>query len=156
MLPLVAVRHEERWANYLDVEGMAGFNLVLATPRGARWWWFDGAELRAQQLPPGVSMFTPRGPLDDIDPRLRAGAARLADFHAETADVWSDWLPVLEAAQPTADPNSLLVRKPVGDDSYETVFAQFIAATPGMVRLDYQSHPAQHLTREWTTENWRG
>lgn len=153
-LPLLAVRYEERWPEYLDVEGMAGFNLVLATPRQVRWWWFDGEALGEAELPPGVSMFTPRGVLDEIDPRLRSGAARLADPDANTADVWRDWLPVLEAAQPSPDPNALLVRKPVGDDSYETVFAQFIAATPGNLRLDYQSHPAKLTTAEWVTRRW--
>lgn len=156
-LPLLAVRYEEQWPQYLDVEGMAGFNLVLATPTAARWWWFDGDELREAGLPTGVSMFTPRGVLDEIDPRLRSGAARLPDLDGgETADVWTDWLPVLETAHPSPHPDSLLVRKPVGDDSYETVFAQLIAATPGDLRLDYQSHPAQRVTREWTTRRWQG
>lgn len=154
MLPLVAVRRQERWPDYLDIEGMAGFNLVLAAPTEARWWWFDGQELRAASLPPGVSMFTPQGLLVDADPRLRSGAARLADPDAETADVWSDWLPVLTTARPSPDPNSLLVRKPVGDDSYETVFAQFIAAAPGALRLDYQPHPARHVTARWTARRW--
>lgn len=153
-LPLAAVRYRERWPEYLEVEGMAGFNLVLVTPSTARWWWFDGEDLRDAELPAGVSMFTPRGLLDEIDSRLLSGCARLADPDAATAEVWSDWLPVLETARPSADPNSLLVRKAVGDDSYETVFAQFIAAAPGELRLDYQPHPAQRVTSDWTTRRW--
>ncbi len=156
ILPLLAVRHQERWPKYLDVEGMAGFNLVLATPAQARWWSFDGVELREASLPPGVSMFTPRGLLVEVDPRLRDGSARLADPDVATVDAWSDWLPVLEGAEPAADPNSLLVRKPVGADSYETVFAQFIAATAGALRLDYLPYPARRETVEWTTRRWRG
>lgn len=156
MLPLLAVRYHDRWPEYLDVEGMAGFNLVLAASDHAHWWWFDGDQLRDAALPVGVSMFTPRGPLAEIDQRLRSGAARLADPDATTADVWSDWLPVLQTAQPSPDPNALLVRKPVGDDSYETVFAQFIAAKPGALRLDYQSHPAQRFNPDWTTRRWPG
>jgi transport and Golgi organization protein 2 len=156
VLPLLAVQHEERWPQYLDVKGMAGFNLVLVTPSASNWWCFDGNELRESTLAPGVSMFTPRGPLEQVDARLRSGGARLTDPHASTPDVWRDWLSVLEAARPSPDPNSLLVRKPVGDDSYETVFAQFIAAAPGQLRLDYQSHPASRLTTDWTTRSWGG
>lgn len=155
-LPLVAVHYQERWPAYLDVEGMAGFNLVLVAPQQARWWWFDGEELRQAALPRAVSMFTPRGLLDDVDPRLLSGSARLTEPDATTSVAWSDWLPVLETAQPSSDPNSLLVRKPMGNDSYETVFAQLIAATPGDLRVDYQSHPAQGLTDDWTTRRWRG
>lgn len=156
MLPLAAVRHQERWPQHLDVERMAGFNLVLVAPHQAHWWWFDGEELREAPLPSGVSMFTPRGKLDDVDPRLLSGGAGLTEPDAPTAAAWRDWLRVLETAQPSPDPISLLVRKPVGDDSYETVFGQFIAATPGELRLDYQSHPAQRLTNQWTTRRWLG
>ena len=42
-----------------------------------------------------------------------------------------------------------------GNVNDTTVFAQLIAATPGDLRLDYQSHPAQRVTREWTTRRWQ-
>ncbi|HEX7106702.1 MAG TPA: NRDE family protein [Acidothermaceae bacterium] len=154
MLPLAAVRYQERWPEYLDVKGMAGFNLVLVTPGQARWWWFDGEEMQGARLRPGVSMFTPRGERADVDPRLLTGAARLVDPVATASEVWRDWLPVVEEAEPTADPNALIVRKPVGDDSYETVFAQFIASAPGRLRLDYLPHPASGHTVGWTTRRW--
>jgi uncharacterized protein with NRDE domain len=154
VLPLLAVRHLESWPQYLDIEGMAGFNLVLATPTAARWWWFDGNELRDEPLTPGVSMFTPTGQLRDVDSRLLAGSARLADADAPTTQVWRDWLPVIEGVRPSADPTALVVRKQVDDDSYETVFAQFIAATPGTLRLDYLPYPAQGGAAGWTTASW--
>jgi hypothetical protein len=47
-----------------------------------------------------------------------------------------------------------VVRKQVGDDSYETVFAQFIAAAPGTLRLDYLPYPATGATVGWTTQRW--
>ena len=154
VLPLLGVRHQDRWPRYLDVEGMAGFNLVLVTPKTARWWSFDGDELRDEPLAPGVSMFTPRGRLLEIDPRLLAGSAQLADPDGPTPQVWHDWLPVIEGVRPSPDPAALVVRKQVGDDSYETVFAQFIAASPGALRLDYLPYPAQGDAADWTTAGW--
>lgn len=154
VLPLLGVRDQTRWPRYLDVEGMAGFNLVLAAPTHASWWWFDGRELHEEPLAPGVSMFTPRGRSLDVDRRLAAGSARLAEAHAATSEVWRDWLPVIEGTPPSSDPSALMVRKPVGDDSYETVFAQFIAARPGALRLDYLSYPARGGVADWTTVRW--
>ena len=52
------------------------------------------------------------------------------------------------------DPSGLIVRKPVGQDSYETVYGQFIAARPGLLRLDQLRSPAQGTDREWTTRLW--
>jgi hypothetical protein len=153
VLPLIGVRHQTHWPQYLDVEGMAGFNLVLATPTQAGWWWFDGHDLHEEPLVPGVSMFTPRGRSLDVDPRLVAGSAKLAEPNAATSEVWRGWLPVVEGARPSSDPSALMVRKPVDDDSYETVFAQFIAARPGALRLDYLSYPARGVT-DWTTACW--
>lgn len=154
VLPLLGVRYEDRWPKYLDVEGMAGFNLVLVTPTSARWWWFDGSQLRDEELRPGVSMFTPRGMAADVAARFVAGGARLAEPDAPTARVWSDWLPAVDGVRPSADPAALVVRKPVGDDSYETVFAQFIAAKPGTLRLDYRASPARNQNAPWTTTHW--
>jgi hypothetical protein len=154
VLPLLAVQYQTRWPEYLDIKAMAGFNLVVATPQEARWWSFDGDELRDEALAPGLSMFTPRGRLRDVDSRLLAGSARLASSDESTAEVWRDWLPVVEGVRPSSDPGALVVRKQVGHDSYETVFAQFIAARPGTLRLDYLPYPAQGGAAGWTTARW--
>ena len=61
VLPLLAVQHREAWPQLLDVAGMAGFNLVLATPDSLRWWSFDGETLADKQLSSGTYMFTPGG-----------------------------------------------------------------------------------------------
>jgi hypothetical protein len=92
--------------------------------------------------------------LRDVDSRLLDGSARLASSDESTAEVWRDWLPVVEGVRPSSDPGALVVRKQVGDDSYETVFAQFIAARPGTLRLDYLPYPAQGGAAGWTTARW--
>ncbi len=154
VLPLRAVRYRERWPDHVDCTGMASFNLVLATPEMLRWWWFDGERLSRADLAPGTHMFTPRG--------MAAGAARApfsaaaggfsGDLSAGTEAAWSEWLEVVNGAAPSDDPQSLLVRRPVGDDTFETVFGQFIAARPGTLRLDYLPQPAAH--QPWTTKVW--
>jgi Transport and Golgi organisation 2 len=156
VVPLLAARHRNRWPEVLDVSGMASFNLVLAAPGALCWWSFDGQRLQQEELPTGTHMFTPSGLTSaDTDHRLAAGGARLgADPAAPTNHVWADWLSVLAETTPSEDPSELIVRRPIGDDSYETVFGQFIAAQPGLLRLDYLTSPADGTERPWTTTVW--
>jgi Transport and Golgi organisation 2 len=154
-LPLLAIEHHERWPEQLDLTGMATFNVVLATPTGLRWWWFDGTELQSRELTPGTWMFTPAGLTEtELDPRLAAGQAHLHDLDDPSDAVWADWRAVLDEAVPQEDKGGLLHRRPVEDDSYETVFGQFIAAHPGTLRLDYLISPVNGTAREWTTAAW--
>jgi hypothetical protein len=44
------------------------------------------------------------------------------------------------------------VRIPHGEDSFETVFGQLIAASPGRLRLDYTIKPAR--SHSWTVDQW--
>lgn len=156
VLPLLAARHHARWPEHLDVTGMAAFNVVLATPDSLRWWWFDGDVLDWQELPEGTHMITPRGMADAFDKRLGTGSARLDGGAAgPVGQVWTDWLAVLHETVPSSDPSGLIVRKPFGADSYETVFGQFILARPGVLRLDYLNTPADGTDREWATTHWR-
>lgn len=155
VLPLLAARHHQAWPNHVELDGMAGFNLVLAMPDALMWWWFDGSNLRHAELPPGTYKFTPRGLADDMDPRLASGFARvdvLADGTTEA--LWPEWLDVVRTTVPSADPAGFIVRIPIstesGDNSYETVFGQFLATRPGRLRLDYLTAPADGTDREWT------
>ncbi|WP_338182660.1 NRDE family protein [Jatrophihabitans sp.] len=155
LLPLLAASHLERWVEHVDVTGMAGFNLVLATPTSLQWWRFDGTQLSHHELAPGTYLFKPRGRYDGtdpaihFDPRLANGAAELSEPDATTETVWAQWLPALHDAAPSADPTALIVRIPVDGRTYETVFGQFIAATAGWLRLDHLDRPAEGTRRPW-------
>jgi len=155
ILPMLAVRSGPRWADSIDVAPMAGFNLVLVTPDSLTWWSFDGTSLVAQSLQPGTHMFTPNGrSVPILDARFADGQALVsADLAGRTDQVWRNWLPIIADSTPREDALALLVRIPVGDDVFETVFGQFIAARPGVLRLDYAVRPA-HASL-WTTARWR-
>lgn len=151
VLPLLAVQRGERWSQFIDVTGMAGFNLVLASPAGLRWWAFDGERLDDKSLSAGTYMFTPGGLLrSGLDPRFGPeGSGFTGDLHAPTRQAWPEWLAVVEDSSPSEDPGHLLVRLPKDDDVFATVFGQFIASRPGTLRLDQQLGPASG--GEWTT-----
>jgi hypothetical protein len=154
VLPLLAAERRELWPDAIELAGMAGFNLVLATPTALHWWSFDGDHLKHEVLPGGTYMFTPGGLLrSGFDSRLADPAA---GFHGDLGDgpeqVWAEWLGVVDSAVASADPSDLLVRKPSGDDSFETVFGQLIAARPGALRVDYAVSPGGG--RPWTTARW--
>ena len=146
VLPLLAVQHGERWSQHLEVDGMARFNLVLVTPQSLRWWAFDGGSLHEELLPGGTYMFTPGGLLTSgFDGRLGQAQARLPrrPDRADRPRRGPEWLDVVNDAVPDADPASLLVRRPSGDDSFETVFGQLIAAPAGNSALGLRDHPGQ-------------
>jgi Transport and Golgi organisation 2 len=151
-LPLVAVKHGRAWPDHVDVAGMASFNVVLAEPAGVGLWSFDGTRLTEATLPIGTSMITPVGRSTEIDDRFRDGQANTEDLEAPTAAVWADWLGVLAETAPGPDPAGLLVRRPVDGDRFETVFGQFIAARPGLLRLDFLVDPARR--GRWTSRVW--
>jgi hypothetical protein len=154
VLPLLAVRSLERWPEFIDLAPMASFNLVLATPESLMWWSYDGTTLVTHARKPGTHMWTPRGlavPL--LDQRFARGPAHLDGGLAGSTDlVWTDWLPIIQDSAPSDNPLALLVRIPHGDDSFETVFGQFIAASPGTLRLDYTTKPDR--SHSWTVDQW--
>jgi uncharacterized protein with NRDE domain len=150
-VPLAAAEHGTHWPHHLALDGMASFNLILAGPDLLQWWWFDGARLETATLPAGTYLFKPTGLVTEaVDVRLRMGRAQLDDSDTPTELAWADWLEVLDTAEPTPDAGGFLVRRPLDDgDTYETVFAQFIAARPGELRVDYRLDPAS--AGGWTT-----
>jgi hypothetical protein len=153
-LPLLAVRALERWPEFIDLAPMASFNLVLATPESLTWWSYDGTTLATHALQPGTHMWTPIGlALPLLDQRFARGHAHLDGSLAGSTDlVWTDWLPIIQDSEPSEDPLALLVRIPHGEDSFETVFGQFIAASPGGLRLDYAIK--LHRSQSWTVDRW--
>lgn len=157
-LPLVAVAALQDWPRSIELAGMASFNLVLATPGSLTWWCYDGATLLREELAPGTHLFTPIGLADGrLDERFSLGNAGLQDLESDaanqpTATAWSGWLPILQEMPASSDPLDLLVRIPHDEDSFETVFGQFIAARPGSLRLDYVRTPDRHDA--WTLARW--
>jgi hypothetical protein len=161
VLPLRAIRYGDSWPASIDVLSMASFNLLLVTPESLRWWEFDGEELREHSLSADTYLFTPYGLRPPpLDPQLGVGAVlpplvrSTGDCLAATEQVWPEWLAAVRRSVPGPERSGLLVRRPVGDDSYETVFGQFIAAQPGQLRLDYLDHVAEDATRPWTVRQW--
>ena len=157
VLPLLAVRHGAGWPDHLDVAAMAGFNLVLLRPDSAQWWSFDGTDLAHADLDAGTYQVKPRGltdgplPLPDDGLAVRGVAdGAIGDDTVSTDALWGPWIGAVRAAEPTDDGSGLLVRRQVGDDSYETVFGQLIAARPGLLRLDYRARVAR-ADGPWTT-----
>jgi hypothetical protein len=133
---------------------MASFNLVLATPNSLRWWAFDGETLSDKALSAGTYMFTPGGLLrSGLDARFGPSASAFSgDMAAPTRDAWPEWLGVVDDSESSEDPSELLVRMPIDDDVFATVFGQFIAARPGTLRLDQLLDPGSR--GEWATASW--
>ncbi|MDQ2838670.1 MAG: NRDE family protein [Actinomycetota bacterium] len=154
VLPLLAVQEHERWPEAIELAGMASFNLVLARPDGLRWWSYDGSTLGGAELDPGTHLFTPRGLADNsLDSRFLNSNLPLEAGEKSTEAAWPGWLQVLQESVPSTDPLALLVKIPLGDEVFETVFGQFIAARPGSLRLDYVRTPSLGLP--WTTARWQ-
>jgi hypothetical protein len=156
VLPLQAIKWGAKWTEHVQVTGMAGFNLVLATPSELRWWRFDGSCLVEEKLEPGTYLFKPGGRITadseiPFDTRLATGSAEDGDPDAPTDTVWAQWLPALHESGPQRDPTGLIVRIPIEADAYETVFGQFILTRPGWLRLDYLDTPADGTDRDWAT-----
>ncbi|WP_241895793.1 NRDE family protein [Jatrophihabitans sp. GAS493] len=158
VLPLLALRHREDWPDFIDIAPMASFNLVLATPGALTWWSFDGARLQRYELAPGTHMFKPDGQAAPSDERFMDRLTGVSPSLAGTTEqLWAGWLAPLEAAEPVPEPGALLVRMPVEGDSYETVYGQFIAARPGLLRVDYAyqlGHSASGEVAEWSSRQW--
>jgi uncharacterized protein with NRDE domain len=144
MLPLLAVRAGSAWPDEIGFAPMAGFNLALVTPDSLQWWAFDGTALVEERLDAGTWMLTPRGRrTDPLDPRLLADDARTA------------WIDVVATSVPSTDPTEgLVVQRPIGDDSYETVFGQVLETRPQWMRLDYLRAVARNPGGTWSTQTW--
>lgn len=153
VLPLLAVQHRGEWTDHVIVAGMASFILVLAEPDALTSWSFDGDRLERRMLDQGTYVFTPRGLASAVDDQRfpDRGGDVTADGTRSTEETWPQWLRLVTETPPSTDPTGLIVCLPVGEQSYETVFGQFIAATPGLLRLDYLYNPARDAHRPWTT-----
>jgi hypothetical protein len=158
VLPLLAVEAGDRWPDRIELAPMASFNLVLSTPEALSWWSYDGRTLAGHRLAPGTHMFTPKGlaPSSHSEPFAAVTAevtGRSSQGPAPDGTVWPGWLELVQATRPSSDPLALLVRIPLGEDSFETVFGQFIAAIPGSIEVRYSTTPDRQLP--WTTVRWQ-
>ena len=139
VLPLLAATHGSRWTSYVDVDGMASFALVLATPQQLTTWVYDGTQLTSVDHAAGTHMVTSGGEEDGKADRF------LADFAA--ADFPTGWRAIVESHAPRDDPASLVIHHAFDSLVYATVFCQLIDAQPGRLRLEHSRTP-------WLTGSW--
>jgi uncharacterized protein with NRDE domain len=142
LLPLTAVAHGARWAEVVDVAGMASFNLALFDRSGVVVWEWDGGQLRRTDVAPGLHVLTSPG-VDAGDPKTR----RFGPLFAERP-----WLDVVASTEPEADPSALVVRREIAGRTYATVFGQLITARLGALEIRSSRTPWQADT--WSEERW--
>jgi uncharacterized protein with NRDE domain len=142
LLPLAAVADGEAWTAQVDHRTMAAFNLVLAGSSGVTVWTWDATQLRRVDLPPGVHMITSRG-VDTDDDKTTQFSGRFAV---------ENWYTLVTSCEPLPDPAALVVRVPIEQDVYATVFGQLITAAPGALHIDYSRTP--WLDGTWTGRDW--
>jgi hypothetical protein len=141
VLPLLAVEHGADWLSHVDLGGVAGFALLLATPHGVTTWDFDGQDLVTTEHPEGTHMLTSGGPEN------RKADRHLAAFVA--AGYPGGWRRLVQNGPPTDDPAALVVRHEQDGRVFATVFGQLIDAQPGRVRMEYSRQPWER--RPWDT-----
>lgn len=138
VLPLAAVASGADWPERVDHHDMASFNLVLAGPGAVTVWTWDADQLRRTDLAPGEHIITSAGVDVAEDPKTARFGAPLAR---------DGWLDVLTSTEPEDDRSALVVRHPIGDDVYATVFGQLITSTPGALTIHSSRTP-------WKREGW--
>lgn len=143
VLPLLAARYGERWAEHVDLAGMASFTLVLVGPEGLVLWDADGRTLSRREPGPGTAMVTSGGAEDG------KAARSLAAFREAPP---GEWPALVQGRVPTDDPAALLVRRALDDGRvFATVFAQQLEAVPGRLRLSCSREPA---AAPWTSSSF--
>jgi hypothetical protein len=141
VLPLLGVEHGEDWLSHLELDGMASFALLLATPQRVTTWDFDGHDLRTTEHPEGTVMLTSGGPEN------RKADVYLRSF--EEADFPDGWQGLVQSGPPRDDPAALVVRHEQEGRVYGTVFGELIDAQPGRMRLEFSRQP--WLSQPWQT-----
>lgn len=144
VLPLLAVRHGRAWPAAIDVTGMAGFSVLLATTETLARWSYDGGQLVRQDLRPGTHMVTSGGAEDGKADRY------LDAFTA--APFPGGWAEVLAETSPVDDPAALVVRGQREDEVFATVFGQLVTAVPGELSLTWSRQPWG--SGPWTSRTW--
>lgn len=142
VLPLAALNHGADWPQWIDLRQTASFTLVLDTPRGATAWTWDSSHLTRTDLSDEVHLVTASG----IDPEDAKGRRYAPRFTTE-----ANWLSVVRTETVANDLDSLVVRHPVENETYATVFVQSIRASPGDLVIDCTRTPD---APGWTRLAW--
>lgn len=159
VLPLDAVADGHLPGADGELPTTRAFNLVRATAAGAEVLTWDGTEVRATALGPGVHMVTHGEPDDPHAPRIarwldafRAAPAptgppvlgpfdelRAADAGEEPGDGWGGWFGVLarSAALPTDDPDAILRDAHEAEGHVATLSIVAAAVGPGRTVLQH-------------------
>lgn len=144
VLPLLALEHGGGWPGRTRVDGMASFDLGLASPDGLDRWTWDGERLTATRLGTGTHMLT-------AGAREQGRRGRhLSSFTA--AVTAAAWRAVVQDSVPSDDPDALLVRYPHAGATFATVFAQVVEAEPGRVDVQHSHVPSD--PRSWVRSAW--
>ena len=139
VLPLLGAMHGADWLSHVELQGMASFALVLATPTGLTSWDFDGDVLSSLEHPEGTTMITSGG-AEDLRAERHLGSFTEAGFPEE-------WRALVQAQPPSDDPGALVVRHEHEGRVFATVFGQLVETRPGRLHLEYSRRP-------WTTGSW--
>ena len=143
VLPLLAAHHLQRWADHVELTGMASFALVLAQPDALTLWVFDGSALTTMSLAAGTHMVTSGGAEDGKADRY---------LPAFMASEFEEWPGIVTTQQRLDDPAALVVQHPVDGAVYATVFGETIESRPGALSLTWSRTP--EVEGSWTSATW--
>jgi hypothetical protein len=133
VLPLRALADGADWPGSVALPGMASFALLLIGPDGGTLWEYDGERLVARPLPPGTHVVTSGGAEDGKADRYLPAFSAAPDL--------AQWRALVEQHAPADDPAALVVRHPLGDAVYATVFGQTMRVRPGALGLSWSRTP---------------
>lgn len=144
ILPLLAVQHGVHWPAAVQLDGMASFSLVLASPEFFTCWSYDGEQLLREELAAGTRMVTSGGAEDGKADRY------LASFSEATFP--EGWADILRGTEPAPDPAALVVRGENEGRVFATVFGQLFSSVPGRLELSWTRQPWGE--GGWTRGSW--
>lgn len=133
VLPLRALAEGAGWPEAVALPGMASFALLLAGPESLTLWEYDGERLVSQQLPAGTHVVTSGGAEDGKADRYLPAFTR--------AESLAEWRALVEEHEPVDELAALVVRHPVGEAVYATVFGQAMQVAPGAPALTWSRTP---------------
>ena len=152
-LPLLALRHGI--TQKLDLHPYEPFTLLLADRTEAVWWSWAGSRLERTPVAPGMHIANIDG-LDATSQSARQARWR-EPFEASApvpfnpdgapADRWAGWLNLLGQGLEPERPDSLLIRRTVGEGTYGTKSVALLAIGKDDLRYDESDRP-------WERDSW--
>jgi hypothetical protein len=153
-----------------DLSGFDPFHLVAAEPAAVRLWSWDGTDLSARSLDPGLHLIVNSGleaSAPDDGPGSAEMSARVAHFRRRfaaaarpepwagpPAAAWGDWLPLADGdGLDRTDPRALVVRRDFGDGRiWGTTSISLVALSRDGARFDFSPEPGDPTAWYTVTE----